>query len=108
MAVAVFAPCVLVPVWEDYRAMVLAERLERGALAGMERDIDALERHLEGLRTDPMVVARTAVRDLGYRRRGGEFVAARPVVAVVDAAVDATVQGGSGVGMVSAAGAGNG
>lgn len=67
-ASAVFAPCVIVPVWEDYKAMALAERLEAESVARMHGDVRRLERHLEGLRNDPAVIARLAQRDLGYTR----------------------------------------
>ena len=73
-ASALFSACVLVPVWEDYRAMALAERLEAETVAQMRADIDRLRRHLDGLRNDPGVIARVAQRDLGYRKMNQQSV----------------------------------
>lgn len=69
-ASAMFAPCVLVPVWKDYQAIKLAEEFEIASVEDMRRDIDRQERKLDALRTDPATVARVALRDLAYTRRG--------------------------------------
>lgn len=74
----VFAACVLAPVWEDYRAMALAEHLETAAVDRMRADIERLERELEGLRNDPAVIARVAQRDLGYHRSNRDIVYVAP------------------------------
>ncbi len=79
LASSVFAPCVLVPVWKDYQAIVLARLVEEQAVAHMRSDVDRLERHLDGLRNDPAVIARVARRDLAYTSR-------RETVVLVDVA----------------------
>jgi len=82
-ASAIFVPCVLMPVWEDYRAMLLAEQLTADGVEHMRADIHRLQRHLDGLRNDPGVIARVAMRDLGYRRTDetGVYVAPPAVLA---------------------------
>jgi cell division protein FtsB len=77
-ASVVFAACVLAPVWEDYRAMALAEHLETETVERMRADIERLERQLEGLRNDPAVIARVAQRDLGYHRSNRDIVYVAP------------------------------
>ena len=69
-ASAMFAPCVLVPVWKDYQAIKLAERFEIATVEKMRRDIEQQGRRLDALRTDPGAVARVAQRDLAYTRQG--------------------------------------
>jgi len=78
MASAVFAPCVLVPVWRDYQAIVLARRVEERAVAHMRSNVDRLEKHLDALRNDPAVIGRVARRDLAYTSN-------RETVVLVDA-----------------------
>lgn len=69
LASLAFAPCVLVPVWLDYRALATAGRLESDAIARMEADLDHQRRHIRALREDPLVVTRLARRDLAYTHR---------------------------------------
>ena len=68
LAAAAFAPCCLVPVWRDYQAITMAERLEEARIERLSNHVERQRRHLTALRTDPAVVARTAQRDLGFRR----------------------------------------
>ena len=92
IASAMFAPCVLVPVWKDYQAIKLAERFEIATVGEMRRDMDRQERMLDALRTDPGAVSRVAQRDLAYTRRGASSVRVqadpaprrRPAVSIVD------------------------
>ncbi len=74
LAAAAFAPCCLVPVWRDYQAIRMAEQLEEGEVERLSTHVDRQRRHLDALRTDPAVVARTAQRDLGFRRPDESFV----------------------------------
>ncbi len=66
MASAVFAPCVIVPLWQNYRALKMAEQLELRAIEQMRADVESQRRHLAGLRDDPLVVTRVARRELAY------------------------------------------
>lgn len=68
LASAAFVPCVLVPVWEDYRAIRLAESYEAIALANIEQHVAMQKKHINALRTDPAVNMRLAKRDLRYRQ----------------------------------------
>lgn len=70
LATAVFVPCVLAPVWSDYKAMALAERLEARETIRLQAEIERLGLHLQALQNDPAVIARVAQRDLGYSRAG--------------------------------------
>lgn len=74
MGTATLAPCLIVPHWQDYKAIKLAEQLERYALGQVHEQIAREERNLEALRTDPAVVARVAQRELAYSRPGEQVV----------------------------------
>lgn len=80
LATSVFVPCVLVPVWSNYKAMVLAERLEAREILNLQSEIEHLDRHLLALQNDPAVIARVAQRDLGYSRSGLSVVSLASVV----------------------------
>ncbi len=69
LASATFAPCVIVPVLREYRAVKLLEKVETGAIERMRTDVGRQRAHLDALRKDPLVVARVAQRDLAYTRR---------------------------------------
>ncbi|MEE9295210.1 MAG: hypothetical protein V3W34_09665 [Phycisphaerae bacterium] len=66
MSSAVFAPCVIVPLWQNYSALKMAEQLELRAVEQMRADLEGQRRHLAGLRDDPLVVTRVAQRELAY------------------------------------------
>lgn len=68
LASAGFTPCILVPVWEDYRAIKLAESYEEVALARMEQHVERQKKHIVALRTDPAVNVRLAKRELNYQQ----------------------------------------
>lgn len=90
-ASAMFAPCVLVPVWKDYQAIKLAERFEVAAVEEMRRDTERQERTLDALRTDPGTVARVAQRDLAYTQRGTTSVHVQTVPMLRTRAVTSTI-----------------
>jgi hypothetical protein len=86
MAVAAFAPCMLLPAWREYQAAELAERVGAHQVALAEAELDALERELDAIRNDPVVVSRLARRELELRGPGDDVVAV-PVSRTVHRAV---------------------
>jgi len=70
LAVAGFAPCVLLPVWRDYQAAALVVQREEAVVGQMQADVEKQRRAVEALRTDPAVAERLAQRELAYRRTG--------------------------------------
>ncbi len=67
MAVVVFAPCVLLPVWRDYQALQYTEQVERVELERARAELERQKRHLTALQSDPATIARVARRELRYR-----------------------------------------
>jgi hypothetical protein len=67
MAVVVFAPCVLLPVWRDYQALCYAEQVEHGRLVQARAELARQQQRLEALENDPSAIARVARRELHYR-----------------------------------------
>ncbi len=74
MALAAFAPCVLLPEWRSYQAVQLAEQTEAHRVDAMQQVVDRERRFLDGLQTDPAVVARLAKRGLGFEAIGSQSV----------------------------------
>jgi len=70
LAVAGFAPCVLLPVWRDYQAAALVVQREAAVVGQMQADVEKQRRAVGALRTDPAVAERLAQRELSYRRPG--------------------------------------
>lgn len=68
LASGTFAPCVLVPAWQELRALTVLESVESQGIEQLRADVRHRRRHLDALREDPMVVARVALRDLAYSR----------------------------------------
>jgi hypothetical protein len=67
MSAAVFAPCVLLPVWREYQALSYAEQVERAKLAQAHARLEEERRRLDGVQADPTVIERLARRELRYR-----------------------------------------
>lgn len=74
MAAAVFAPCVLLPVWREYQALKYAEQVEQAAVEQARDDLFTQHRTLAALQNDPAVIARLARRDLRYSERGERVI----------------------------------
>lgn len=74
MALAAFAPCVLVPEWREYRALRVKEQIERHRLDSLQSVVDDERRLLQAMQSDPAVIARLAQRDLSYKQRGDRAV----------------------------------
>ena len=82
MAVAVLAPCILLPEWRDYEALQLSRQAEQHRLEAMREVVEKERRTLEAIQTDPAVVARMAQRELGFKELGSTPV---PVAAELPA-----------------------
>ncbi len=70
MALAAFAPCVLLPEWRAYQAMRVAQQAERHRLDSLKRVVDRERRLLYALQSDPAVITRVAQRELGFHEPG--------------------------------------
>lgn len=70
MAALVFAPCVLIPIWNESVELMRAEHAAATALARLDARIRQQERLIEALTSDPLVIERLARRDLRFRKPG--------------------------------------
>jgi hypothetical protein len=68
MAVLVFAPCVIVPVWMDTEELIRTEADAAAAIGRLEQQIAAQVRLETALRSDPLVNERIARQELRYGR----------------------------------------
>ena len=78
MAVAAFAPCMILPAWREYQEAELTERVRAARVAAATAEVDDLRRRLDAIHNDPAVVTRLARRELEFRKPG-EVVVAVPV-----------------------------
>jgi len=76
MAVAGFAPCMILPAWREYQAAELTERVRTAEVGAASAKLHHLRRRLDAVHNDPAVVTRLARRELEFRRSGETFVAA--------------------------------
>ena len=67
MAAAVFAPCVLLPVWREYQALQYAAQVEQAGLEQARAELWRQRKRLAALENDPAVITRVARRELRYR-----------------------------------------
>ncbi len=70
MAFAIFAPAVLLPLWEESREIHLYEQKMNAALAQLQAQRDRNATRIEALKDDPLVIERIARRELNYRPEG--------------------------------------
>lgn len=78
MAALVFAPCVLIPIWNESEELMRAEHAAATALARLDARIRQQERLIEALTSDPLVIERLARRDLRFRKPGEKVVPVNP------------------------------
>lgn len=78
MALTVFAPCMILPAWREYQEADLAERMQHRDAEAAEQQIQRLEKQLEGVQNDPVVMARLARRELRCTLPGDQRVAVFP------------------------------
>jgi hypothetical protein len=88
LAVAAFAPCVLLPEWRDYQAARVAEEVGIRENARLRVEFDQQQRTLDAVRNDPAVIERLAIRELAYGKPGE---VAMPVAASIEAEEPAAV-----------------
>jgi len=74
MALAAFAPCILLPEWRAYESLEIARQREQHRLEVVQVAIEKEERLLAAMRGDPAVIDRLAQRDLKYQRIGERIV----------------------------------
>ncbi|MCP4590438.1 MAG: hypothetical protein GY842_06830 [bacterium] len=87
MAMAVFSPCVLLPVWREYQALAYAEQIKQAELVAARSELAHQQRRLAALQNDPAAIARLARRELGYQVPNEITV---PVSVPPEASADAT------------------
>lgn len=75
MALAVFIPCLLLPEYRHLQALRAAEESHRVRVAELREEVARDRRLLDGILTDPAVVARLAQRELQFRRADERAVA---------------------------------
>jgi cell division protein FtsB len=63
-AMAIFAPCVLVPIWRDVQKLNEDERTMAGVVAQLRLRIDRNDERITALQSDPQVIDRVARREL--------------------------------------------
>ena len=78
MAVTIFAPCVLVPVWIEAEEIRAYERSLAGVIGDLEAQIAENDARTEALRADPLVNDRISRRELNYRSNGERITAFSP------------------------------
>ncbi len=74
LAVAAFAPCILLPEWRAYESLWVAEQAELHRLDALEKVVERERRLLEAVQSDPAVLSRLAQRELKFRVPGGRRV----------------------------------
>jgi hypothetical protein len=65
LALVVFAPCMILPAWREYQAAEISLRQRARDAKLLEQHADRLERRLDAIHNDPVVIARLARRELG-------------------------------------------
>jgi hypothetical protein len=74
LALAVFTPCVLVPIVVESQEIRAYEAAAVQSLADMKAQVEKNEARIEALRTDPLVNDRIVRRELNYRPDGEQVV----------------------------------
>ncbi len=74
LAMAVFAPCVLVPIWGKTEDIIEHERSAAALVADLQAQADRNEAQIRALLGDPLVNQRIVRRELNYRPEGEEVV----------------------------------
>jgi cell division protein FtsB len=70
MAFALFAPAVLLPLWEESQEIHAHEQKMAAAVAQLEAQRDRNATRIEALKDDPLVIERIARRELNYKPEG--------------------------------------
>ncbi len=75
LAIAVFAPCLVLPAWREYQTAELIERMTNDRVRLAEVEISNLRRELDAIHNDPAAVTRLARRELEYREPSDQIIA---------------------------------
>lgn len=78
MALAVFAPCVLVPVWADVEEARAYENEMAQFVGDLKARVNQNAAQIEALLTDPLVNERIARRELNHQPQGEQVVRYSP------------------------------
>lgn len=78
IATAIFAPCVLMPVWIEAAEVHAYEQSLAEVIGGLEAQIAENDARMEALRTDPLVNDRISRRELNHRREGEQITRFSP------------------------------
>ncbi len=74
LAVLVFTPCVLVPIWLETKELHQAEQQMAALVESLERQVETNERHADALAEDPLVNQRLVREQLNVVREGEEVL----------------------------------
>ena len=74
MALAIFAPCVLVPIWVEGEQLRAYERTLATTVADREAELAQAKAQDEALRVDPLVNERMVRRELNHRPAGEQVI----------------------------------
>ncbi|HOW72200.1 MAG TPA: septum formation initiator family protein [Phycisphaerae bacterium] len=74
LALAIFVPCVLVPMWMDTEQLREEEQAMAAQVAELKDQIARNQARIEALLADPLVNERIARRELNYRPEGEEVI----------------------------------
>lgn len=74
LALAIFTPCVLVPMWMDTEMLREEERAMAAQVGELKSQIARNQARMEALLADPLVNERIARRELNYRAEGEEVI----------------------------------
>lgn len=66
-ALLIFAPCVLVPIWQDVQKLTEAERSLRAMVIDLQAQIEKNNVRIDALKNDPLVIERVARRELNRK-----------------------------------------
>jgi hypothetical protein len=74
MSMAVFAPCVLVPLWAEIQILREQEARLARAVGELEAVVARNDARIDALLSDPAVIQRVVRREFNYRMEGEEVV----------------------------------
>jgi hypothetical protein len=78
LAVSVMAPCMILPAWREYQAAELSARSRAAEAQAIAKHAERLERRLDAIHNDPVVITRLARRELRCLMPGELRLAVNP------------------------------
>jgi cell division protein FtsB len=67
VAMILFAPCVLVPIWQDVQKLQADEQAVGGVIRELRQQVERNNTRIQALEADPLVIDRVARRELNQR-----------------------------------------